>query len=328
MKIILKLFGFGIVLLSFYALYNKFPLVGNFRELSYQFTWPNFYLPFIRLTSFSFSIWLVVLAQATLMSYVLYQYFIAFKIPENSTIYLFFPLTFCSSVSLLVSTIDFAVFHSLAILCTGYFLLENTSRLTKRVFAVIIFLTLLIDPINLVFIATCFTFKYLRKLKYIHYIILLLIFVEIIFFLIFLGALPTYLLFSNYLFPADAYQITTDSREFLYLFTNFNWESRQFLLSRQYQNWLNLNFFQYSIFVSALIAFLHLLKEILFFNTKHTGYIDLSLYFLYSILIVVPVMLVLKFDKCYQVSWTLMVPFLLCVYHKYSSKWIQNLKID
>lgn len=328
MKSILKLFVFGIVLLSFYALYNKFPLVGNFRELSYPFSWPNFYLPFVRLTSFSFSIWLVVLVQATLMSYVLYQYFISFKIPENTIIYLFFPLTFCSSVALLVSTIDFALFHSLALLCTGYFLLENTGKLTKRIFVLILFLALLVDPINLIFIATCFTFKYLKKLKHIHHIILLLICAEIIFFLIFLGLSPTYILFSRYLLPVDAQQITTDSREFLYLFTNFNWESRQFLLSRQYQNWLNLIFFHYSIFISALIAFLQLLKEILFFETKHTGYIDLSLYFLYSILIFVPVMLVLKFDKCYQVSWTLMVPFLLCVYHKYSSKWMQNLKID
>lgn len=328
MKIILKLFVFGIVLLSFYALYNKFPLVGNFRELSYQFSWPNFYLPFLRLTSFSFSIWLVVLVQAMLMSYVLYQYFISFKIPENSIIYLFFPLTFCSSIALLVSAIDLALFHSLALLCTGYFLLENTSRLTKRIFMLIIFLALLIDPINLVFIATCFTFKYLRKLKYIHHIILLFISAEIIFFMIFLGLSPTYILFSDYLFPVDAQQITTDSREFLYLFTNFNWESRQFLLSRQYQNWLNLNFFHYAIFISALIVFLHLLKEIFFFKTKHTEYIGLSLYFLYSILIIVPIIFVLKFDRYYQASWTLMVPFLIYIYHKYSSKWIKNLKID
>jgi hypothetical protein len=143
--IIIKKFSyvvFGAVILLFFAFYNKFPLVfpdtGTYIYSGFEYfipiDRPIFYGLFIRHTSLNETLWLTILIQSIITSYLIYLVFQlnAFNVEHRNTSYLVFIVcaTFFSSLSYFVSYLIPDIFTSITFI--SLILLINQEQLSTK----------------------------------------------------------------------------------------------------------------------------------------------------------------------------------------------------
>lgn len=153
----------GTVILCFNSFYNKFPLLNEnsatFIESAFnlmnQCQVIETYGFFIRQASLSFSIWLVVIAQAftlSLMIFYCFKYFLGGKLFKTRYLAFVFFISFFMSASIGASTIGNALFLNTSILCLSLVVFaQNLSTRDLYIIFVVGLVSLCMDFINILF---------------------------------------------------------------------------------------------------------------------------------------------------------------------------------
>ncbi len=135
----------GAFILCFWALYNQYPLYFNDDTalyLDYAFKGyvgsdrPILYGLFMYYVSLQKSVWLVIITQGIILSYITYLYFKLFsKSGYYKISYLLFivVITFCTGASFDVSWLMADVFTPISILCVGLLLFVNRLNLFHKI---------------------------------------------------------------------------------------------------------------------------------------------------------------------------------------------------
>ena len=151
----------GAIILCFSGFYNNFPLVfsDSADYLSGAFGWyipidrPVFYGIFLRIASLNTSLWLAILVQGILMSYLLFETFGIFYSGNKRNLLFILSvavLTVCTGISQNTSILLPDIFSPIGILCFINLLVNNKlSRLRQIIISLILMLCVLVHFSNM-----------------------------------------------------------------------------------------------------------------------------------------------------------------------------------
>jgi len=305
----------GAIVLCFAGLNNKFPLLtessGIYINSGFTKEAPSdrplLYGIFVAHSSWGKSLWLTIFSQALMLSLVLFYYFQYFSNSRYHVVlfaaYIFF-ITFFTPVSVWVSSISPSIFLSIAVLSSGLMLFaKKLSRRDYLILAGVIVFSCGIDVSYMLIISSLILlisviFLFTRKNKSLAKISSGKRLSEIIFFAVLGWLISTLLLFltggnASTVYElnvsmlqnlpginADVYSAILDETEtFKALFHRYNDDVREFYLSWQRFEFLNINIYFYSqVFVLLLCLCLFI-----YFRKHLTGTLSYCLFVYFSL---------------------------------------------
>lgn len=286
-------FFLSIVILCFYSLYNKYPilmsLTGEYIKHGFSdghvFNYSNYGL-FVLHISWAWSLWLVVFFQSFIVCLLLYWIFDTFNLnyisaPVKVYFFVFIMISaFLTTGSYTISSITKEVFRPVIVLACLYILQVQYIRNYRWwICCSVILLSIFIDYYNVAFPLLLLSFFIYRSLKIFISFKLVRIFLVVLLFSIVWGLYVCLFLkipfdqFSNHFTPinllhlshnffsfsgGEYHRLNQSSITFSSIIQWFNWEVREFMISRQFQNWLNLKYLCWSqaiILVGSVVVY-------------------------------------------------------------------------
>lgn len=329
------------LILCFAGLHNKFPLLtgdsGVYINTGFNHDLVpyngSFYGLFIAHSSWGRSIWFVILSQSFILSVVLYYIFRYFPGVKYSwhcfTAYALF-LAYSTVASVTASSIDPGIFASVTILTSGLlFIVPDLSRRDRWILLFIAVLCALMDKANLLYLSIVTLpglVVLLRERRQFWPRYRNMIAVAGIGWLLSLAGnrllkpSTREMAVISHKTPQPFYHIGLGSVPYgpgsasLNAVNNwFNWEAREYLISRQYQNWLYYDYLNYAIIATTVAGLIYLV----FFIVRHrrTRYLWPALYLAGGIAIQIVISAILYKSTnpvTGQVAWILTLPVWIC----------------
>jgi hypothetical protein len=151
----------GGIIFCFYALYNNYPLVysdtGTYIHSGFENIVPTdrpiFYGLFVRHISLHYSLWLVIIAQGVILSYVIFQTIQNFTSKNNKIKLFFFVILFITAltgISVNVSQVIPDVFSPISFLCLIILLFGKSGKSATVLLSIFFLLSLLFHFSNLI----------------------------------------------------------------------------------------------------------------------------------------------------------------------------------
>lgn len=340
------------VFFCYYSFHNKYPILtihtGDYMESginALQSFNKSFYGTFIIHTSWLWSLWLVVFAQALFLSASLYSTFISIPSQTNSgnrlPVFIAFCLfsTFFTVGSYSVSSISKEVFTAiLVILSINVIIKEHLTKKSYIMYLLLSVICIFIDLHNFSFfaLANCFLIARLLKrtsLSYFRVPIVATLFILLYCLFNYLISLrllqlspltfsqlirKTYLLFCIEETQFD--HVGHHTKTFNMLGAWYNWEVREFMLSRQYQSWFNLYYLGRSQSIVNILCLL-IYSILLFPRFKILSYEKVTISFVLLAIFLNLILTPANYTNSFVVigiSWLIPIPLFFILFRKCS----------
>lgn len=319
----------GSILLCFWAFHNKYPYLtfetGAFIQAGFgAFPKPGGAVPyglFIVHTGWGASLWPVVFIQTGMLSLILFYYFRYF---ERIYYYLVFVccITFFTSASIIAGTISPGIFSCIAILCTGLLLfVKELSARDAWIICMIAVISIIMDVSSLLtvlILVLLFTFRWIKNSTAIRWIIIPVAVALLLPVYNFSPLHPVSNLFSG-LRITEYERVYEHTDTYQALNRWYNWEVREYQITRQYQNWLSLfylNYAQMGFLIAGGCATIWLI-------IKKKMKVELLLFFMCAWVILALTQKILygnSKDITTQRLWLLLLPLFICLPEKPACK--------